>query len=248
MNKLDYFTAGGFSSSKIKMYEENFDMLHFINSDVFDKEDKEKTTKALFFGEMFHLAVLEPTEFAERKESILDQLTPMERQHFACMLKSMPSNTTAINLIKNAKFVECPFFSKYEIEFDGRKETVVLKAFIDLYTKKNVLVDLKTVASLTNFYKQFKKYRYDLQLAFYKRILELNGLQVDNVILICAEKKQPYGWQCFYIPESELICGEFGAGKYRGFIEIMSEMFFAPRKRFEDEIVVLEKEGAFSFE
>lgn len=248
MNRTEYFTADGFSASKIKMYEDNPDLLEFINSSEFDSQDKDLTTEAMFFGEMFHLAVLEPLEFNDKKDVIIDSLKPAQGKLLNNMLKTMPKNSTAVNILKSAKLVEFPMFGKYEIEHNNKKIEVIIKGFIDLYTKQGVLVDLKTVKSLNDFYSQFKKYRYDLQFALYKRLLEYNDHKVSNTICIAIEKAPPYGWQCFYIPESELMCGEFGSGKYRGFKEIMTEMFFNPRRRFEDELVVLEKDRNYAFE
>ena len=248
MKRNEYFTADGFSASKIKMYEDNHDMLSFINSTEFDFQDKELSTESMLFGELFHLAVLEPLEFQNKQELILDGFTPAKAKLLNNMLKTMPTNKTAVNILKSAKFVEFPVFGKYTIEHNNKKLDVIIKGFIDLYTKQEVLVDLKTVKSLNNFYSQFKLYRYDLQFAFYKRLLEYNKHKVANVICIAVEKAPPFGWQCFYIPESELMCGEFGYGKYRGFKEIMTEMFFEPKKRFEDELVVLEKDSNYAFE
>ena len=57
----------------------------------------------------------------------------------------MPTNRTAINILKSAKYVEFPLFGKYTIEHNNKKIDVITKGFIDLYTKQDVLVDLKTV-------------------------------------------------------------------------------------------------------
>ena len=239
MNRNDYFSAAGFSASQIKMYEENPDLLSHLNSKEFKKEDEKIASKALFFGEVFHLAVLEPERFTEELDIINSQLQPKERELLASMLRSLTSNKAVQPLIKDANLLEHALFSKLKLNEDV---SVTIKGLVDLYTHSRILIDLKTVASLNRFYYSFKKYRYDLQLALYKKLLEDNDFEVDAVMIIAAEKIKPFGWQCFIIPDNELDCGRYGNEFYRGYEAIIKEMHLNPRTRFDGDVVVLEKD------
>ena len=242
MKKHEYFSVEAYSASKIKMYESNPDMLSFSNSDLFSEAEKQKTSRAFVFGNVFHRAVLEREEFLENKEIILNEITPAERKILDYMLRTLSSNSMVHPLIKNAMFIEKPLFGDLAIENNGKQVKVKIKGMIDLYTKNNILVDLKTTNSLDNFYfSNFKKFRYDIQLALYKHLLKLNKYEVEAVILIVAEKSQPYAWQCFLVGDKELSDGEFGGSNknadYKGFRELITEMHFNPQSRFNAEVV-----------
>jgi len=66
------------------------------------------------------------------------------------------------------------------------------KAQIDLYSNSGYLVDLKTIADITNAEKQFFNLNYALQMAWYKLALQANGFKVRGVKILFVESAPPH--------------------------------------------------------
>ena len=112
---------------------------------------------------------------------------------------------------ESAALLHGGIFTEYSCTFESPYFADLLcKAQIDLYTRVNdqdVLVDLKTTASLKTAQKAFFDLGYDLQLAFYRDALIGNGFAVDKVQIMFVETSAPYQVAVWDVPEEVLQNG-----------------------------------------
>lgn len=81
---------------------------------------------------------------------------------------------------------------------------VPCQAKIDLLSQTHGIVDLKSCNSLDDFVKNISEYGYDYQMAFYTKMCELNGLDVDKCTLLAVEKSRPYRTREFILTRKYL--------------------------------------------
>ena len=113
-----------------------------------------------------------------------------------------------------------PFVSKLlsgekELSYWGVDEEtgLTIKARPDCTTEwngKNILIDYKTCADAENikFCRDSIKYGYDMQLAYYRDILQQNTGKDYMVVIIAQEKEAPYVTNVFQLSENYLSNGE----------------------------------------
>lgn len=119
--------------------------------------------------------------------------------------------------IENSIFVTCPTTG------------LELRCRPDCYNPTNgVCLDLKSTLDASpdkgGFEKTIWSYRYDLQGAFYKYVLELEGLNVSYFVLAAVEKSAPYATCC------HVLSGEVLDNAHRKMMKILHRI-----KRADDE-------------
>ena len=183
----------------------------------------QKETPALIIGSAAHCAVFEPAEFGKRyavaphcdrrtsqgKEiwaNFLDNskgLIPLDAESATMVeriMESVRGHRTAQYLLKDGIAEQPIYWNDEETEVD-------CKARPDWLTPDNVIIDLKTTedASPRGFAQSVKKYRYDVQAAFYSDGLEeATGKPCNGFFFVAVEKHPPYlvGW--YFIGNEDL--------------------------------------------
>jgi exodeoxyribonuclease VIII len=183
----------------------------------------QKETPALIIGSAAHCAVFEPAEFGKRyavaphcdrrtkegKEiwaNFLEHskgLIPLDAESATMVeriMESVRGHRTAQYLLKDG-IAEAPIF------WNDEETEVDCKARPDWLTPDNVIIDLKTTedASPRGFAQSVKKYRYDVQAAFYSDGLEeATGKPCNGFFFVAVEKHPPYlvGW--YFIGNEDL--------------------------------------------
>lgn len=93
-----------------------------------------------------------------------------------------------------------------EVTIRGQMYGVACQSRLDwLSTDTGVLVDLKTTESLERFEKDFWKFRYNRQMAFYRGMVE--GLLLPcpiQVYMLAVEKKEPFRTHIWQLTEATL--------------------------------------------
>ena len=93
-----------------------------------------------------------------------------------------------------------------ELTIRGRLYGVDCQSRLDFFdANRGILVDLKTTESLGRFEKDFWRYGYNRQMAFYKGMAEGLGLSVPiQVYVIAVEKGEPHRTHCWALTEATL--------------------------------------------
>ena len=226
MNFSEYLSIPYFSSTKIKRYLDNPE----------NWEDESYFSKEKLFGSLIHKAVSEPEEFKSSKGVFLSMLSKKEREIFEKCLKKFYDKNFLAKMIKNSLYIEKVFTFDFEVK-EGKK--VKCKIRPDLITNKfeggHYLVDFKTtIKDLLFFESEIKKWRYDLQMSFYKEGLKKNGFDLKGVFLCVIEKAPPFGNHLFFLSDETLSLAKIEWEK------TLIEMVLCPKKsRFSEEITVI---------
>lgn len=213
----EYLSLPYFSSTKIKRYSDNPE----------DWKDESIFSKEKLFGSVLHKALSEPEEFDQNKEVFTSMLPKRDQEIFSKCLFNFYGKSYLKRLIADPLHMEKTFVFDFPV---GEKK-YKCKVRPDLVTKSGWLVDFKTTCKdLRQFEWEIKKYRYDIQLAFYLAGLKANGITCKGAFLLAIEKVAPYGNHLFVISKSTL-----GKADYE-WRESLTEMIVKPKKsRFEEE-------------
>ena len=185
--------------------------------------EPQKETPALIIGSAVHCAVLEPSEFGKRYAIAprFDKRTKEGKANFEAfvadagerividadtatlcerIMGSVHKHKPAAYLLKQGVAEQPIFWTDSQIEVD-------CKAKPDFITDGGIIVDLKTTedASPTGFARSVKKYRYDVQAAFYSDGYELStGSPCSGFMFIAVEKTAPYLCAVYFIGADDL--------------------------------------------
>ena len=220
-------TKGKYATTKIRNYLKNPRFLEL------------PPKKSFFYGNCLHSRILENKDLLEEFPLVL---TDSEIKSLDAITKVAKKNPMVKNIVKNKKFVEKTIL--FDLKIPNGK-IVKCKSTIDVFTKDGILVDFKTTKSLEfkwgwheienlpseTLKKIIFKYRYDLQIAFYKKALESIGEKVKYCVNVFLEKVPPYDIGFCYFSNETLRCGEFGDGGYNdGYLDAIEEMEDRPKK------------------
>lgn len=185
--------------------------------------EPQKETPALVIGSAVHCAVLEPSEFGKRyaiapkfdkrtkdgkaafeafvaeagERIVIDAETATLAERIMLSVKRCNS---AAYLLKEGVAEQPIFWTDEQIEVD-------CKAKPDWITAGGILVDLKTTedASPVGFARSVRKYRYDVQAAFYSDGYEAStGQTCNGFMFIAVEKTPPYLVAVYFIGADDL--------------------------------------------
>ena len=227
-----YFELRKVSASSIVFYElHRGQFFHSIlpgkklwhNQRVEQKETLSKT-----FGSTLHKALLEKERFDLAKDTFFSILPGKERTILKTCLDKIEKNKNFKTFLEGNKREKI-----FTFEHETSKGKIPCKTKIDLLNLKNWLVEIKSIDKLENIYKSFDNYRYDIQLSFYLESAQKNGEDVEGVAIFAIEKTPPYDSHIFIVSKEKLNRGKNGDNYFRGWKEIIEEMYFNPKKRFE---------------
>jgi hypothetical protein len=97
-------------------------------------------------------------------------------------------------------------YGRPEVTIRGQLHGVQCQSRLDFFNADNaILVDLKTCESLGRFEKDFWRFGYNRQLAFYRGMVAGLGLQYQcQVFLVAVEKTEPYRTHIWQLSEATL--------------------------------------------
>ena len=236
----EYFAIKAYSSSFLKLVEKNPSFLHSFlrNKEGFNMRKVEDTqSKSRKIGSIVHKILLEGKALSDYSPL----LTKKELEIFPFILKSFFQNEVVEKIRMDI------YDQEFVVQWKETKNQVDCKAKVDFLTNKGWLFELKTCSSLDWFRKQIDTYRYDLQLAWYKRGVEVAlNRPVEGISIIAIETSEPYETHIFELGEGLLRRGEEGGFIHRqkvyGWKELLDLIVFNPDalRRFEDSVTVLD--------
>lgn len=204
---------------------------HFFKSPAHVKaymDTPPRDTKATTLGTLQHMALLEPeklkdeciaapdfgplrktdtTTSEEGKANKLAKLDFYEQnkgkniipaadyEKLIGMSQAVYANKECSTLLKSIEITEMPIF------WDDNG--VKCKGLVDMYSKKGIIIDLKTTEDCRYhiFQKKAVQYGYFGQATYYLRGAEKAGLKADHFIWIVVETVAPYAVQIFTLPD-----------------------------------------------
>ena len=220
LSNEEYHSGEGISKSDLDLIHRS--PLHW-KSHVPDED-----SDAFRMGTAFHMAVLEPALFMRsydklpptmkrttkdgkaRVEAIhaagKTDLTHEEWETIIGMRNSVMNNPIAAALVKG---------SEHEISIYGKVNDVLCKCRPDIWDGKRLVVaDLKSTmdASPEGFMKSVANYRYHVQDAWYRHVMEAaTGTAPRAFVFIAVEKRPPYAVAMYSLDEQAKDQGWFEA-------------------------------------
>lgn len=230
----DYHAGVGVSSSFIRRFGES--QLHAI-------EHQQETTPAMKFGTAAHSLLV------EGQKAFDEQVWVMSGSPYTKAYKEEKAEHESYDRIVLHEDVASTIFSmKDKMIYEGNayldakgkvaessfywyEDDVLCKCRPDLIcppldnlNSKNeiVIVDYKTTQSVEpyTFAKSVKKFRYDLQAAYYRRGMEAAGYKVDSFVFVAQEKTYPYASKVFRMTKEQM---DFGWSIMESYLEDFKE-------------------------
>ena len=205
--KIDYFNHHALSRSSL--CDLKISPYRFWHKNILGQ--KHEPTKEMLLGSAFHSIVLEPDTF-DSLYSVspnIDKRTKIGKKLFNDFLiknenkkiidhkdfdllqnmkLKLQQNKIAIKMLEQAKDKEQEYYFNYE--------GLELKAKLDAVdTNNNIIIDLKTVASIESdddIAKKFINYHYSEQVFMYSLAYELKYNLLPDFYIIAVEKKEPF--------------------------------------------------------
>ena len=177
MNAETYYTDPRLSATEIKAFALGGEIGYLHARD-------EKDTPAMKLGRALHCAVLQPENFfklyAEQKFDGRTKEGKAEKAN---------AEEQGITLISSDDWKSCetamklhPHLQLFDTEHEYYTDT--LKCKIDAYDPSSRrLVEFKSINEIFNAEKDFWARAYDLQLGHYNRVMEENGIEVNEAIV-----------------------------------------------------------------
>ena len=234
ISNKEYREREGISSTDLKKIAES--PAHYRHW----KDNPQEDTPALLFGRAAHKYMLEKDDFFNEFAVApnVDRRTKVGKEEWALF----ETNNQGKDIISSDDFVKIqemykalystPFVAKL---LSGEKERsffhkdeetgLITKCRPDCLTTlgdTNILIDYKTTdnADSDDFMRQSIKLMYDLQMAYYKDILEEETNKQYTVIFIAQEKSAPY---CANILEANEYFLKSGKDMYRTMLDRYAE-------------------------
>lgn len=152
---------------------------------------------------------------AEAEEAGALLLTEGDYKIAVAMANAVRSNKAAASLLSGDLVCEASIFARDDIH------DVDLRCRPDGWRRDiGALIDLKTTIAPdpAGFGKQCAQFGYHIQDAFYRRVMALEGLEIDRFIFITVGKEAPHHVGCYELDWSSLAEGdaatEYALGKY----------------------------------
>lgn len=196
---------------------------HYYERYLNPKAAPPKETPALIIGSAVHCAVLEPEEFGKRYAvgPRVDKRTKAGKEEWEAFLIAaeglicLDSETAtlcerimeSVRRFPAAKYLLNQGKAEEPIYWTDEAIGVDCKARPDWLTPDNIIVDLKTTddASPRGFAQSVRKYRYDLQAAFYWDGLEAATQRTcEGFFFIAVEKSPPFLCAVYYISNDDM--------------------------------------------
>lgn len=227
----------------------NSELSHIARSPLHYRHYKDNgslQTKAMEFGSLVHLFVLEPDLIDSniqvvpkntRKATVQTNKIIVSEQdyHRAENLSfSLLENDSVQNLLSQGNR-EYSYFAEH---WDSGLNLKCKGDLVD--TSRKMIVDLKTTESARpmDFKRSIKDYRYDVQAAFYTDIISwATGINIDTFCFIACEKVKPYAFTIYEMTAKEL---QYGREKYEKNLKTLAKCIKESRwPSYNDEKVYL---------
>ena len=235
MTDEEYFSSPAYSSSLLKRYDQN-PKIPF--SKGWSQSDLEiKQTKSKKIGSIIHKILLEEEDI----QRFYPLLTPKEKEMITPIVQNFVANKINLRIMKDVFKREEVFFWLEKDIIKGK--SLSCKCKIDLLTKAGYLIEIKTCSVLEEIPRQIDKYRYDLQLSFYRRALLVGGVNVKACGILAIETQPPYENHIYQLDDEYLTRGEFGSAHFKGWRDLICEMHGGGRPRFEKPVTLLTLKG-----
>ena len=217
----DYHAGVGISSSFIRRFGES--QLHAI-------EHQQETTPAMRFGTAAHSLLVEGQEAFDKEVVVISgspytkankELKEEYEKRGLIVLKE--ADVELIQGMKDKMIYEGNAYLDAkgkvpESSFYWYEDDVLCKCRPDLICPpldntdskdEIVIVDYKTTQSVEpyTFAKSVKKFRYDLQAAYYRRGMEAAGYKVTDFMFVAQEKTYPYASKVFRMTKEQMDLG-----------------------------------------
>jgi len=224
MNNAEYHAHPAISKSKLDSIARS--PLHYWHRYINPDAQPPEPTPAMEFGTAVHSIILEPdlfnTEYTLAPS--INRTTKAGKEAWAeasASGKKLLGSDTLESLLAIRESVYLHPIAKKALEAPGVAESSIfavdphtgfeLKCRPDYLTDSNWIVDVKTTAdaSLAEFQRSVAKYRYHVQSAHYKKVVELHKkTPIQGFIFIVVEKTAPYAVQVFEASSSLMRIGE----------------------------------------
>ena len=229
MNNAEYHAHPAISKSKLDSIARS--PLHFWHRYISPDAQPAEPTPAMEFGTAVHSIILEPDLFNSEyalapstsrttkagKEAWAEASASGKKLIGADTLESLLAIRESVFSHPIAKkALEAPGIAESSIFATDPATDLELKCRPDYLTNSNWIIDLKTTidASLTEFQRSVSKYRYHVQSAHYKKVVELDrGTPIQGFIFVVVEKTAPYAVQVFQASPTLLQTGDHEASR-----------------------------------
>ena len=217
----DYHAGVGVSSSFIRKFGES--QLHAL-------EHKQETTPAMRFGTAAHSLLVEGQEAFDKEVWVIsgspytkaykEEKTEQEALGYIVLKED---DASVIFDMKEKMIYEGNAYldakgKVAESSFYWYEDDVLCKCRPDLICPpldnpnckdEIVIVDYKTTQSVEpySFAMSVKKFRYDLQAAYYRRGMEAAGYKVTDFMFVAQEKSYPYASKVFRMTKEQMDFG-----------------------------------------
>ena len=226
MKDSEYFSLPYYSSTAIRDYirfpRKNVDHSYIQNLD-------KAASAAQLLGSLVHKALGEPQEFKLNEEIYMSMLTPAKQRDFMKCVSAARADRFTSKLLSKAQNVEEVFL--FDVPAREGEKPLKCKAKLDglvPFEDDYLLFDLKTTGRrLEHFADEIKKYRYDIQLAFYSEAASQNNRKIVAHIIAAIETSYPHEARCFKLSDDMIASAD---EEWRRALE---EMHFNPKPRFE---------------
>lgn len=201
MTNSEYHSAGGVSSSNLKLLKES--PVHLACKDLFKFGD----SNTFSFGSLVHSLILEPHKTADEfvVMPVMDGRTKegkAAKEVFEAdaqgksVIKAedyLSATTMAVNVLSIAGGIlrDGVAESSYFADDDG----VIVKCRPDYYIEQHgLIVDIKTTNDISEYgiRKSITAYNYHYSAAWYLRVLNLLGLPAKKFVFVFVEKSAPH--------------------------------------------------------
>ena len=234
MSNKDYHNAEGVSSTDLKHIAKS--PAHFR----YWKDNPQEDTPSLLFGRATHKYILEKDDFFKEFAiaPVIDRRTKAGKEAWEKFQEENEGKDVISSddfekikemhkVLYETRFVNQLLSGKKELSFFLRDEEtgVTMKCRPDCLTEigdAKFLIDYKTTenADTDEFVKQAIKLMYDMQLAYYKNILDKITGNNYTVIFMAQEKNPPY---CVNVMEANEYFMQSGKEMYRTMLDIYAE-------------------------
>jgi exodeoxyribonuclease VIII len=248
----DYHKAPGISSTFLS------DIMEYSVGHAKAWKDKPmEPTKAMAFGSLIHLAILEPELLAQkyhvvpstdkRKKDVLLIYSKAELEGWTPITQETMDKVLAIRSALLSSNTGKALFGEGIAEqafFTRDPDTgLLIKCKADfINTKHKILIDIKKTADgrLWNIKKSVQNYGYKLQASFYKDVINMTmgNNYIDSVVWVFIEEESPHGIRFVEVNKNDL---QHGFDLYK---EALTRLHNALQSGkfplYEDKIVVIE--------
>ncbi len=209
------------SNSSLNLFRESPSKYYEIR--IAKTRQREPMSPALELGIAFHTMVLQPDlmmqNYSFTNGNGKSQFFAEFDKKLLTINHTLTLKNMAWSLCQNPKAVSLLDWSRGEVEkpyYATDPETgIKIKCRPDLLTKDGIMPDIKTTApkrkkhpcSPEEFSKTIYEYGYHRQVAFYKHVLRLNGIDDVKHVFVAVSSGEPWGCAVYELDYESIVIG-----------------------------------------